>query len=61
LKLGVDELEKRMTNLNVVVIDGADHMTAFTNPVFVSSLRDFLAAHALSGTKKPVAAAAGGN
>jgi pimeloyl-ACP methyl ester carboxylesterase len=57
LKLGVDELEKRMTNLKVVVIDGADHMTAFTNPVFVSSLRDFLAAHA----QKPVAAAAGGN
>ena len=28
LKVGVDELEKRMANLKVVVIDGADHMTA---------------------------------
>jgi pimeloyl-ACP methyl ester carboxylesterase len=59
LKVGVDELAGRMANLKVVVIDGADHMTTFTNPVFTSSLRDFLAAHALSGAKKPAAAAAG--
>ncbi len=60
LKLGVDELEKRMKNLKVVVIEGADHMTAFTNPVFKTELRDFLTAHAPVDSKKPVAAAAGG-
>jgi len=60
LKLGVDEMEKRMANLKVVVIEGADHMTAFTDPLFKSALRDFLAAHSPHGAKKPVAAAAGG-
>jgi pimeloyl-ACP methyl ester carboxylesterase len=60
LKAGVDELEKYMANLKVVVIDGADHMTAFGNPLFRSELRDFLAAHAPAGAKKPVAASAGG-
>lgn len=60
LKLGVDELEKRMKNLKVIVIEGADHMTAFTNPLFKTELRDFLSAHAPADAKKPVAAAAGG-
>jgi len=60
LKAGVDELEKYMANLKVVVIDGADHMTAFTNPLFKSALRDFLTAHSPDDAKKPVAAAAGG-
>ena len=60
LKAGVDELEKQMANLKVVVIDGADHMTAFNNPLFLTELRDFLAAHSPAGAKKPAAAAAGG-
>ncbi len=60
LKLGVDELEKRMANLQVVVIDGADHMTAFTNPLFRKTLREFVEANARDGAKKPAAAAAGG-
>jgi pimeloyl-ACP methyl ester carboxylesterase len=46
LKAGVDELQGCMANLKVVVIEGADHMTAFTNPQFVAALRDFLATHA---------------
>ncbi|HEY4312117.1 MAG TPA: alpha/beta hydrolase [Pirellulales bacterium] len=60
LKLGVDELEKRMKNLRVVVIEGADHMTAFTNPLFRKTLREFLEANARDDAKKPAAAAAGG-
>lgn len=60
LKLGVDELEKRMTNLRVVVIEGADHMTAFTNPTFRKTLREFIDTNSREGVKKPAAAAAGG-
>ena len=47
LKIGVDELEEVMPNLEVVVIDKADHMTTFLSPVFLKSLKDFLAAHSL--------------
>jgi hypothetical protein len=31
--------------LTVVVIPGANHLTAFANPLFLSSLRSFLAEH----------------
>jgi pimeloyl-ACP methyl ester carboxylesterase len=56
LKVGVDELQPVMANLKVEVIEGADHMTAFTSPKFIGDLEDFLGAHS------PVAAgsAAGG-
>jgi pimeloyl-ACP methyl ester carboxylesterase len=46
LKKGVDEWKGRMANFRVVVIDGADHMTAFARPEFVRALREFLAEHA---------------
>ena len=42
LKKGVDELNGRLTNLHVVVLNGADHMTAFFMPRFVKELREFL-------------------
>jgi pimeloyl-ACP methyl ester carboxylesterase len=58
LKTGVDAMEQRMSNLKVSVIKGADHMTAFTNPQFVTDLKEFLAAH--SPTKVPAAAGAAG-
>jgi pimeloyl-ACP methyl ester carboxylesterase len=45
LKKGVDELKGRMSNLQIVVIDSADHMTAFTRPEFVKELKDFLRKH----------------
>jgi pimeloyl-ACP methyl ester carboxylesterase len=45
LKKGVDEVKDRMANLQVVVIDGADHFTAFARPEFVKELRDFLRKH----------------
>ncbi len=45
LKKGVDALEGKLPNLKVVVIKGADHMTAFARPEFVKELKDFLAAH----------------
>ena len=53
LKVGVVELEDVMPNLDVVVIEKADHMTTFWSPKFVESLRTFLAAHpAKSGDAK---------
>ena len=55
LKVGVDELAKVMSDLQVEVIKGADHMTAFRSPKFSGDLATFLAAHAVA---KPVAAGA---
>ncbi len=45
LKAGVDTMADVMSNLKVVVIEGADHMNCFTNPKFMKSLRKFLAKH----------------
>lgn len=59
LKAGVDELEKVMPNLQVVVIEKADHMSAFSNPKFIESLTKFLGEHSSNGAKKPAAAGAG--
>ncbi len=59
LKTGVDELQGVMPNLEVVVIEKADHMTAFPDPKFIQSLSKFLGEHSQSGTEKPVAAGAG--
>jgi len=56
LKAGVDALQEVMPNLEVVVIEGADHMTAISNPLFVNSLNEFLLNH----SRQP-AAAVGGN
>ena len=41
-----------MANLKVVVIEGADHMNAFTKPLFIQSLRKFLAEHRQDKTAK---------
>jgi hypothetical protein len=45
LRAGVDELKKRLPEVKVVVIDKADHMTAFGREEFVSGLKEFLDAH----------------
>jgi pimeloyl-ACP methyl ester carboxylesterase len=45
LKKGVDALDGKMANLHVVVIDGADHVTAFIRPEFLKELKDFLGKH----------------
>ncbi len=57
LKVGVDLLQDVMPNLEVVVIDGADHMSAIANPTFIRSLKEFLVSH----SRQPAAAAAGGD
>lgn len=63
LKAGVDDMKQVMANLKVVVIEGADHMTAFTKPEFVAELKQHLAANSANKDKavkeKPVAAGAG--
>ncbi len=55
LKRGVDEMDGVMSNLRIVVIPGADHMTAFTRARFIEELKGFLAA------EHGAATAAGGN
>jgi pimeloyl-ACP methyl ester carboxylesterase len=45
LRAGVDELKKRLPDVKVVVIDKADHITAFGREEFVSGLKEFLDAH----------------
>jgi pimeloyl-ACP methyl ester carboxylesterase len=57
LKTGVDELKDRMANLQVLVIDGADHITAFSRPEFVKEVLAFLAKHRQREKAKAGAAA----
>jgi pimeloyl-ACP methyl ester carboxylesterase len=49
LKKGVDDLEGRLANFRAVVIDGADHMTAFARPEFIKELKGFLDEHRRRG------------
>jgi hypothetical protein len=56
LKAGVDEMEDRMSNLRVCVIEGADHMTCFTNKKFVEDLKAFLAEHSAEPEPAPAGA-----
>jgi pimeloyl-ACP methyl ester carboxylesterase len=52
LKKGVDALQGDMANLKVVVIPGADHMTAVSSPEFIKGLSEFLARHRSTGELK---------
>jgi pimeloyl-ACP methyl ester carboxylesterase len=52
LKKGVDTLKEDLAKLEVVVIPGADHMTAVSNPEFIKSLTAFLARHKATGDLK---------
>ena len=45
LKESVDALAEVMPNLEVIVVNGADHMNAPTRPEFINGLKEFLAAH----------------
>lgn len=45
LKKGVDELKERRPEVQVVVLEGADHMTALANPLLKQSLKQFLGQH----------------
>jgi pimeloyl-ACP methyl ester carboxylesterase len=45
LKTGVDAMKGKKPNLSIVVIEGADHMTAGGRPEFLKNLLDFLAKH----------------
>lgn len=56
LRAGVDEMKEVMPDLQVEVIEGADHMNAFRADKFIDDLREFLASHA---RVKATAAAAG--
>jgi pimeloyl-ACP methyl ester carboxylesterase len=45
LKKGVDDLKGHLANLKIVVINGADHITAFSQPEFTQHLQAFLTQH----------------
>ena len=45
LRSTVDDLQPVMSNLNIVVIDDADHMQTFFRPEFHKSIEEFLLAH----------------
>ncbi len=45
IRKGVDELKRRLPELKVVVIDKADHITAYGREQFVNAIKDFLDAH----------------
>jgi pimeloyl-ACP methyl ester carboxylesterase len=45
LKKGVDAMDGVMSNLKVVIVKGADHMSTFRSAEFQHTLNDFLAAH----------------
>jgi len=57
LKDGVDELVAVMPHVKVVVIETADHMTAFASATFIDELEAFLQEH----SSVPAAAAGVGN
>jgi pimeloyl-ACP methyl ester carboxylesterase len=52
LKDGVDLLDGVMSQLKIVVIPKANHMTAFATPMFVQSLKTFLAEHPAGSDKR---------
>ena len=45
LRAAVDDLKKQRPDVKVIVIDKANHMTAFNREEFVSGLKEFLDAH----------------
>ena len=47
LKFYLDHLSAMMPTLKIVAIPGATHMTAFSNSLFLSSLKSFLTEHPL--------------
>jgi pimeloyl-ACP methyl ester carboxylesterase len=55
LKDGVDELVAVMPHVKLVVIESADHMTAFADATFIEELESFLEQHSLA----PATAGAG--
>ncbi len=52
LREGVTEMEKVMSALDVVVVDGTDHMTAFGNPAFLKAAQQHLDANGLDKQSK---------
>ena len=47
LREGVDEMATVMNRLELVLIEGADHMTAIRNPKLVQAIRSHLRKHAM--------------
>jgi pimeloyl-ACP methyl ester carboxylesterase len=59
LKKSVDELEGKTAKLEIVVLKGADHMTAMARPEFVKGLQEFLRKHASEAKSEKQGAAPG--
>jgi len=55
LKDGVDEMSGVMGSLEVIVIDGVDHMTAINSPKLVGSIQSHLKTHSFAAAKTTAA------
>ena len=60
LKKSVDDLKGRMAHLQIKVIEGGDHLTAFVKPEFLADLRKFLAEHSRGKKVKEIVPAGAG-
>ncbi len=56
LKTGVDALDGVMKNVEIVVLENADHMSAMSNPQFLAKAKAFLAEHAPKAEPQAVGA-----
>lgn len=61
LKDGVEALQGRLANFQIVVIEHADHMNAFSQSKFLKGLQQFLAEHNSSSADGKVQAVPGRN
>ena len=52
LKSGVDAMAEVMGNLDIVVIEGTDHMTASGNPKYVEAIIPFMQSHGVSAREE---------
>lgn len=57
LRVGTDEMADIMGNLEVVIVEGEDHMTAMRHEEFRGAIEDFLKRHATQQAAEPVGAA----
>lgn len=57
LKKNVEDIKDRLANLQVVVIDDTDHITAFASPKFIKALSKFLDEHRQKKKEKVPASA----
>ncbi|MBI3736996.1 alpha/beta hydrolase [Candidatus Sumerlaeota bacterium] len=61
IKAQLDRMVGVMSNLDVIIVDGADHMTCFSRPEYINGLTEFLQKHSATPKTAPAAPVAAGN